>query len=327
MDLSIDLSQLYDAFVKATRFSAVNISLEKYSEQLRKCICDFQLRYANYKFGASRMHMILKESSSNHSSELFTHHEKLTEFVEKGLKTMCGDISQAIQDYFSLTHNHKAKPRVGIHAVNEQNDVIDLIMLPSGANNLYKKIEDYIVFYSIQSTGLPYLENHLPKAAKYKDDFYHGGLNVDKIKASYKMKQMDKKVFSRFINNFYKKERVDSEWNNMKSIKDNTTKPLYKSSIAVPITFRAHADKAKLDSHMTETLGIPNEGRSILGFVCADHPATYYFDDGPVETYENIDINTLYIFADMISLVMVAKWMYTDGSRTYRSIEQRGSSQ
>ncbi len=65
-------------------------------------------------------------------------------------------------------------------------------------------------------------------------------------------------------------------------------------------------------------LDLPDEGRSILGFLFVDHPSTYYFDDAPADSYDNTDLNVMYLFADTLSLVMVTALTYTLGSDTVR---------
>lgn len=91
---------------------------------------------------------------------------------------------------------------------------------------------------------------------------------------------------------------------------------MYKSHLVVPITFRGHAEKGRLDSSLVNILELREDGRSILGFVCVDHPTTYFFDDKRPDSYDNIDVNVLYMFADMISLIFVSALMYTIGSET-----------
>ena len=71
-----------------------------------------------------------------------------------------------------------------------------------------------------------------------------------------------------------------------------------------------------MNDEMVRVLQLEDGGRSILGFLFVDHPSTYYFHDAEPHNYNNIDVNSLVIFADMISLVIVTKLMYTVGSST-----------
>ncbi|MBK1732263.1 hypothetical protein CKO41_10775 [Thiococcus pfennigii] len=74
---------------------------------------------------------------------------------------------------------------------------------------------------------------------------------------------------------------------------------------------------------LVEVLNLPDDGRSILGFLLIDHPATYYFDDAPADSFENLDVNILYLYADTLSLPIVTYLTYTKGSDTVRDYEAR----
>lgn len=316
MDISLGIWRLVDYGANILKTKAVNASNAEITEYLRKCICEFQVEYTNYQFLASRLHRDFKETfltNTEASHELYT---QLETFVEKGLKKLRGDQAEYIRNYFDLTHSPSEKPRVGIHAVNDEDDVVDIIMLPSGEIGTKKKIEEYSVFREVVDTGLPYLNNNLPRTAKKNDEFVHKGLDIEAIRRGYRRKIRDLKLISRWRNNLFKKSLNDPEWAQLSKNGNAKKNTLYKSHLVVPITFRGHAEKGRLDSSMVDILQLREDGRSILGFVCVDHPSTYFFDDKNSDSYDNIDINMLYMYADMISLIFVTALMYTIGSET-----------
>ncbi len=322
MEFNIGIWRLFDALVKIVRLSAVNSSLERYSEHLRHCMCEFQLRYTNYHFAASRIHRDFKHSLEDESVDSEVYFIKLNQFIDKGLKTLCGDIAQGMQDYFVRTHLHKEKPRIGIHLVNDEDEVIDVIMFPTGSKRTSKKLNGYSAFLEICASGVPYLANNLPLRVKKSDDYRHNGIDVEEVRKVYKPLFRDRKLIARLQNNYLRKILDDREWGRMTLNGGRWDTRLYKSHLVLPITFRKHAAKEMLDSKLVEVLKLPDSGRAILGFICIDHPSTYYFDNGPVSSFENIDINAMYVFADMLSLVIVTWLMYTTGSTSYEKYEE-----
>jgi len=55
------------------------------------------------------------------------------------------------------------------------------------------------------------------------------------------------------------------------------------------------------------------DARTIFGYLCFDHVEENYFND-------DIDIDVGYIFADIISLYMVTRSIYTELSTTYSKV-------
>lgn len=305
------------------RLNAISVSSSEYSEQLRECFCDFQLEYTNFHFGASRKHRDFKEAiaigNEKETAEAF---RLLNNYIENGVKKLCGDNAKYIQNYFTSTHSHKIPPRIGIHAVDNDEDVQDIIMLPENSIKTIKKIEKYTCFsHIVIDSGIAYLENNLPKAVvKSTNDFDHSGLNLPAVRNSYKCRMRDYKLLSRL----FKFTSPDNTWKVL-CVGKTSGPNMYKSHLVVPVTFRAHAALGTLDRKMIEILELSKEGRSILGFICVDHPATYYFDDEPFDSYVNIDINTMYMLADILSFVFITRLMYTSGSSTYREYSRKNT--
>ncbi|SHI12998.1 hypothetical protein SAMN02745124_04202 [Desulfofustis glycolicus DSM 9705] len=204
--------------------------------------------------------------------------------------------------------------------VNEDDYILDIVMAPQNQDGVEKSIDDYSIFKDVKKSGTPYLDNNIPRTAKKNTEYENPSLDIQKIRHEYKCKIRDWKWASRWKNNILqniiKDDCLDSEWAAM-NIKKGDIGNIYKSHIAVPITFMDHAIKHKLDKRLADVLQLKNEGRSILGFICVDHPMTYYFEDKEADSYDNIDINVMYLFADMISLIFIISLMYKEGSDTY----------
>ena len=207
--------------------------------------------------------------------------------------------------------------------MGDDNKIVNLIMLPNNEGNVaHKTQEDYTIFEQVVSTGRPYLDNNLPKTSKCEHAYKHAGLNLAKVKTDYKLPFVDKRLISRWRGNIFRSSSRDLMWD---ECWHGNQGPHYKSHLAVPITFRAHAERKRLNRRLVEVLELPDGGRSILGFVFLDHPATYYFDDPPAESYENLDINAMYLFADTLSLVMLTALNYLNKSTSVkRYLQQLG---
>lgn len=320
MTTAIGFWRFVDRFVKFVNLSAVNTSLEQITEIFRLNLCSFQLRYTNYQFSASRHHLNFKTAVKDQNSAEQDCLEKLENFMLHGLSSLYGDIADDIQKYFSHTHKHRVKPRVTLYMVDEDSKLVPIAMLPrDNESDSLKRVEEYSSFIEVKDRGIPYLSNNLPNSIKKKDKYLHPELNVTKIKENYSLSIKDMKLFARIRNNWpwFRRTWVDKSWNEMAY---NPFTP-DKSHLVVPVTYRAHADKNKLDSGLVSILQLPDNGRSILGFIRIDHPATFYFDNGPVESFENIDVNVMYVYADALSLALVTYMMYTRGSSSYNGFK------
>ena len=322
MDISIPLGPVVELLGRLLRVNAITASTGKVTERLRKSICEFQLEYTNYQFSSSRLHKLFKEADDEKKGELYN---DMNDLLEAGLKSVFGSLAAQIQNYFIETHNSSSPPRVGVHLVTDENEIINVIQLPApnGGKIPPKRMKDYTVLEEIFNTGRPYIENNIPRRILKDTEYKHKGLNTAKTRKEYKTNLMDIKIISRWRNNFRKKPRKDKKWKDI-AIGKSGHSFIYKSHIFVPITYRRHAEKSSMNKEMIRVLQLEDDGRSILGFLSVDHPDTYYFHDADPQHYDNIDINSLVVFADMLSLVIVTKLMYTSGSTTVKNyIEHR----
>jgi hypothetical protein len=304
--------------------NAVKASTGKITERLRKAMCEFQLEYTNYFFSSSRLHKAFKESEETKKSQTYL---EMNTLLEVGLKKIFGDLAAKMQHYFVETHSSQIPPRVGVHLVTEDNEVIDVIQMPSTNSSkvIPKKIQDYSVLEEVIATGKPYIQNNIPKHIINSAEYKHKGLNVAKIREEYILPIADCKFLSRWRSNILKKPSKNENWCKMRTGKNVGHNSLYKSHVVIPITYRRHADKASMNDEMVRVLQLDDDGRSILGFLFVDHPETYYFHDADPHNYNNIDINSLMMFADMISMVIVTKLMYTVGSTTTNDFKKNKS--
>lgn len=333
MDFSVPLWKILDLGIRAAQLAAVNTTHEQLTARLRKDVCSFQREYTKYKTVSATAHKAFKElyQSANTTADARSaskgNYEKLAEVIENGLKSLAGDHANYIQTYFVETHRHKDKPRVAIYAISESGELYDLVVLPARGKEEPKVIGDYSAFQRVVNTGLPYLVNNLPRTIKEDEAFKHPSLNLTAIRGAYKPRILDRKMPARWRNNVLRRSRPDRTWASMLSEPTPEIETFYKSTLVVPITYREHVDRNKIEPHITRTLGIKEGGRAILGFIVVDHPTTFYFDEGPADSYENIDINVMYKYADLLSFAYIIALMYQSGSQTIRKYNDTNQSE
>ena len=327
MGFDVPIWRVLDLVFKVLQLKAVYTSLEAGSEQIRKAVCSFQLEYTNYHFGASRAHRAFKAKFLACPEESHKEFRILQDYLDTGFKKLCGDQVQAIREYFRLTHRHRDLPRVGIHGITDEHEIVDIVVAPSARMNRIAPGPRFAGNYSALSealtTGLPYVANNIPTTLKKNAEYRNEDIDVERARLDYKSRFVDSKLIARLSNNLRRRGSSDVHWNGKTKAPLVDGEHLYKSQVVVPITYRTHADLGRLDSNLIEILGLLDEGRSVLGCIMVDHPATYYFDDGPANTYENIDINILYLFADMLSLIFIVQFMYTTGSESVNRYTER----
>jgi hypothetical protein len=244
------LWRLIDRLSKLVRLTAVDTSIESCTEQIRKSFCEFQLRFTNYQYTASRHHREFKNHFFLKPNDSSLAYGRLNAFLERGFKNLCADSTMRIVHYFTETHRHKIGPRVSIIMKDDRGHLVGVVSLPNWLSDPVEWSGNDTSFLDVAETGLPHLTNNIPEAAKRTGVFCHSKLDVDKIRKSYQYKRRDNKLWARFRNNILRREKKDVLWGEMRAGTKTSTKWLPKSQLIVPITFRAHANEHRLDSGM-----------------------------------------------------------------------------
>jgi hypothetical protein len=301
--------------------TVIGASKEELSSVSRESLCAFQLKFTNYHFNISKAHQHFKDGirerlpKQNCQEYLAT----LNQVAESGLVDSIDSIRQYIVHYFKTTRN--SEPRVGIHLTTANNKIVNIT--PSdGLPSTEKTPADYTAFSEVIEFGTPYLDNHIPRTISTNSSYRHAGIDVIKAKTQYKVKFSDVKLLSRWriALSRIRKCQHDRSWAEY-ATQGNKNK-LYKSHLAIPITFRSH--NHLLPKNLQTLLNLHEDNRSILGYIFIDHQNTFYFDDSsPDDTKcSNVDVNFMYNYADMISLVLLAKLTYTDKSNSVNSFKK-----
>ncbi|WP_047534720.1 hypothetical protein [Methylotenera sp. N17] len=325
------IKELLKQIVAAIFSSAISAKTDRVTFQLRKAFCNFQIEYASFHFDLTQKHLQLKsavsiqkksadQSLAKNNEEVKRLFKELNEILDFDYSKLLGGITEHIKDYFLKTRYSSRLPRVYIHIQNDENKLINL--LPDGDyTDEPKDPEDYTIFSKVIASGTPYLDNNIIFTALKDSEYKHAGLDILKINQTmglYSWKVWKKRIPQRIYRLFSGKPDLDRNWKRCFKSNKLTIDNSYKSHLAIPITFRAHAVKSKLNKGFVNLLQLREDGRTILGIIIIDHTDTHYFDHNDVLEPKNIDVNVMYQFADLISLLIVLKLNFSIGSKTYK---------
>ncbi len=307
----------------AGRGDNLKIDKTQISVLVREAVCDFQLRYTNFQFIASSRHIEFKTKYLEKPND-FNHYENEYEMLKADVNrefiSICNRMLDNLKNFFNKTRKNSSGVRADIHIYNIEENESNSFNPTSSPKN----IEEYTVLETALFHGLPYLEQNLPTRIKNDPTFKHGGIDIKTVRSSsYRRGYKDIPSFQRFLR-MGKKISEDIKWSKMASGEISVDNKLYKSHIAVPITFKKHS--FDLDENLKKILPIDSQdgARLTLGAILVDSFITNYFDSrkGSDDIYDNIDINVMYIYADLISFLFTTRANYLDQSETFDAATQ-----
>lgn len=312
---------LEDIFIKAMskllgrngEDKAIFISSESMSAFSKDFICGQQLNLSKFLFKSADLHKNFKQ---NPSKQTF---EDLEDFIIKQTKENLVKIRMSIEEYFKIAHINKNKPVVSIGVFSEgtKGETLEILTHTDSQLSGDKRtriIKEYHPLEFILEFGVPYKCNFIPKAIKSGNNYKYKGIEIERVKNSYKIRKfLDSKTISR-RGSLKRKLPRDKSWEEI--CKQGLE---VKSTLVVPITFKKWAEL--IDGEKLKQLLFPDTGeRSIFGCITVEHQDTYFFDNKNPESNEecdNIDVNMLYIFADFVSLYQSIQRNYTICSDTW----------
>lgn len=311
------------AFKSLFNLRATDVETRDLSFQLRDAVCRFQLEFANYHNDCSDKHKQFRQSFDAGAPDTDAKFEELSQATLDGMAPLVGNIRKRIIEYFRISRPRKCTqlPVISIHLVNREHEAptIDRIVPSGRQDTALKKIAEYTPFHKIHVSGTPHLCNYTPEVVLNDSDYKFPGVDFEHVKAHYKPSYKDKKWWSRFRRNRRGQMFEDDAWRNAMFPASSEGEHAFKSHLIVPITFRDHVENKQLNRNLIETLNLAADERSILGFIVADHSEAHYFDSSDVTEFANLDVNTFYVYADMISLLVLMQMCYFEYSSTVNS--------
>ncbi len=324
MDFSFPSGLLLAAIGKITP-QAVTCNTKRLSYHLRESICEFQLGFSNYLYSCAERHKEFKNALSENVSEnkIRKAYSELDNEAVNGFSRVAGKCFSFMTGYFNISRPSKTESaRISIHIYNyETSQITRLFPIDTVNTPVTRSISDVTGFRYVDENGTPYLCNHTPKEVLRNHDYHYNALDIAGIRKEYRLCRFkDSMVISRLRRNIFKREWRDKEWGRLMNPKQTPSFQYFKSHLIIPITFTKHLNHGQLEPSLIQLLNLQEDRRSILGYIVIDHPGTYYFDNN---RDENIDVNVMYIYADMISMMILVLKNFTECSESVRGFKEK----
>ncbi|MBA3015243.1 MAG: hypothetical protein FP815_09865 [Desulfobulbaceae bacterium] len=292
----------------------ITINNKKYSwlQVLSKSMCYNQGAFLQYSFLAAERHKLIKDEFRNKNidtEKINWHMQDLMNFLNKGL------FEHTFQNFrylrlFYLGRSSQ-EPRFcikGNFRTQNRDTVVSVFRNKKVPYYSDCEIEKNTGFFSILKTGKYYLNNSLP------DSVLAGSYSNPRLKneCSIFLKQQKKKSFYNLLP-VSRKEKDNlwaTCWKDFESGSGESSS-FYKSTLIIPMTLW----NSDLSEDFKKRINIKNVDRVIFGFLCLDHVDENYFD-------EETDVPVGYYFADIISMFLLTRLIYTEISDTFRNVEK-----
>lgn len=288
-----------------------SVTLRDASLFMRRVICYNQGECIQYNFLAGELHKSVKDSLRESNRNVATLH-KLCDRLEYFLNRNLGRISQEnfrlLKLYFRGRHN--VEPRVCVKGNHERDGKYYIVPIVRDKEVNYWSdypLEENSGFLHVKNHGTYFLCNDIPKqiGTVGSDGYRNARIDTDLAREYYKERRLEPAA-SRDQDFQY-----DEAWIKCWKKTSDSLEPqsCYKSAIIIPMTLWNN----NLDPSFLKVMSIKANtdlSRSIFGYLCFDHVQENYFNDG-------IDVDVGYIFADILSLYVITRSIYTDISQTF----------
>lgn len=282
------------------------------SSFMQEVVCYNQGEYVQYQFLAGEFHKALRKSPRN-AAVLCENCARLENFLNRNLECVAQrNFEHIITNYFHGRHD--IDPRVCIKANSVKNG--DSYILPVVRNKKVNYSSEYPIndntgFKFVKKRGKYFLCNEIPESI-VNGGYENERIDFDLARAYWEERKRQEQITSR-DKDFQWDEAWIKCWKIPKhengSPKEVDPISCYKSTLIIPMTLWNN----KLDPCFLEKINIKvKEGisRTIFGYLCFDHVEENYFND-------DVDIRVGYMFADILSLYMIARSTYTEFSETF----------
>lgn len=284
------------------------IAYEKHLSAIKDCMCFNQGSIVQYFYIASEYHKELKEYLTKNELVNDQHVKILTDKLINYLNIKFEEFTHV---NFELLHNYfqgrdKHSPRFclkGNFKVDRTGEQVITVFRDTKVGYISDcEIEKNTGFWHIKNTGKHFLCNDIPKAAA-EGKYLNPRLSKERVIAYKKQR-----VASNLVTLWVKRKNLSSWASCWKDYdRDQDRHSFYKSTLIIPMTLVNNV----LDEDFI--LKIPNADKLIFGFLCIDHVKENYFKES--------DVTAGYIFADMISIYLFTRKLFTEISKTFSAVD------
>lgn len=303
---SIDISLIKNEISFPFKVFSRSTKCSKITSLLRKLVCEHQGTIIEHIYWATEIHKDLRRACD----------EKNKTVIKRKLAEIDNDLPALFQSawrmtvsvlstYFSISHKSPTLPRMCIKATStkeKEKYIVDVFREDGGTSKLTYKVSENTGFQSVEDDGRYYICNNIPIASS-SSNYINPRLNKELAKR-YKQNWWEKQK-SRSTKQYFDKSWADC-WFDYSKEKGNGAS-CYKSTLIVPMTLINNHQSSRFVKNTM--VGISKNERAIYGCLCFDHTETGYFNDD--------DINTGYIVADLLSFYMINELNFTTYSSTY----------
>jgi len=273
-----------------------------YMSFVRDLTCENQSMISNYWRMASECHKKLRLTKEDLDIGKATNEELSNQFKEM-VYSLNSHLFKYSEVNFDLLQRYffgrsKSKPRICIkgHFKSEEEDKVITVFRDSTAEDSHiTRLDSNTGFNYVVENGKYFLCNDIPKAVfngKYLNPRINGG-----------------KVKKKSLLNFLTRDFI---WDNLWVSGSENSK--YKSTLIIPMTFWNNGSEH--EKYLNESLEVlPNNKRTILGFLCLDHVDKNYFD-------KEVDVSIAYVIADYLAMILYSRLNFLELSATTNSIEK-----
>jgi hypothetical protein len=284
------------------------------SHNLRKFVCYHQGAFIQYAFLAGEYHKAMKEELYKPDREINSIEAKKTEllnYLHSQLAEVADESFKLMQTFYSGRDEKSPRICIKVNFNPARDEIVSLFR-----EQEVGYISDCIVnenkgFQYVKDNGNYYLCHDIPKDA-ISGEYYNPRLIPEAV-ANYKAPGFLKRSRRGGDSSF-----IDDAWVNCWKRSTNetgkTSKPhyrnCYKSTLIVPLTLKNnHLDARFLEKFNLKTV----TERTIFGYLCFDHIKTKYFR-------RIFDVDIGYVFADILSLYLLIRFIYVDQSKTFSNV-------
>ncbi len=284
------------------------VTLHDASAFMREVICYNQGEYTQYSFLAGELHKRLKDSLREFPTDIEMLRrlcDQLEDFLRRNLTRVSQKNFKYIKAYFRRNHTG-TEPRVcikGNYEKDSKNYIVQVIRDRKVPYWSAYPLEDNSGFIDV-GNSLYSLCNDIPKQVA-TDKYRNARIDPELAREYYKERSLEPPT-SRDKQDFQYDEAWIKCW---KTSDPSEPQSCYKSTLIIPMTLRNN----KLDRAFWDIMSVKARrevSRTIFGYLCLDHVQEYYFN-------ETIDIDVGYIFADILSLYMITRSIYTELSDAF----------
>jgi hypothetical protein len=258
-----------------------------------------------YSFLAAEKHKLLRELLDEDGADL----QKISQRTSDLMAFLNAEFYGIVERNFDFLHEYFSRrggvaPRIclkGNFRMNDSESVISIFRDAAVDYNSNTDIRNNTAFFSIWLKGRYYLENNLP-AATLKGEYKNPRLDTDMIRKEF---DEDRSSASRLNRSW------DSFWKDYRPTEDRRS--FYRSTLVVPLTIGSGDLTEAFEDTLARKIGSQKPERAILGFLCLDNYEAGYFD-------EERDVQVAHSIADILSVYVFNRVMYTDASKTFRNV-------